>query len=140
MGGLIAYEKQVKMNDFRIPVLLITFNRPEYTRRVLETVLGLVLLRGADDAIHHAVVRKLCHEARRDAQGVADHHALHGFKLGHKARLARRRVGLDEVQSTRGVVHFFLGEIVPSHPVGFLLVRSVLGLHRGSHQEQKSEN
>ena len=28
------------MNDFRIPVLLITFNRPEHTRRVLETVIA----------------------------------------------------------------------------------------------------
>ena len=97
----------------------------------LETVLGLVLLRGADDAIHHAVVGKLRHKACRNAQGITDHHALHGFKLCHETRLARRRVGLDEVHATRGVVHLCFGEIVPSHPIGFLL----LGLHRSGHQE-----
>ena len=99
--------------------------------RTLETVLGLVLLIVAHNAIHHAIIRKLRYEACRDAQRITDHHALHGFKLGHKTRLARRRVGLDEVHATRFVVHFLFGEIVPPHPIGFFL----LGLHSGGHQE-----
>ena len=100
--------------------------------RTLESALGLILIGVADDAIHMAVIRQLRDKTLRNAERITNHHALHGLKLRHKTWCTRWRVSLDEGSATGLVKHFFFGEIVPSHPVGFLL----LGLYGSSHQKQ----
>ena len=97
---------------------------------VLETVLGAALVGRAYHTIHMAVVSQLDHQRSGDAQGVADHHALHRLKLAYEARCAGRWVGLNEVFISYRGVHFFLGEVVPASPVGFAFL-GLSGHHGG---------